>query len=80
MLAVESCITHLLIMSDFHKKSVRFSAEIRKKEFFEVNVCRNEKFQRHVKLFYEELLNEMLINKQKNFKLLIALNIARNYE
>ena len=65
-------------MSDIKKKYVHFSPEIRKKEFFEINENRNEKFQKYINLYYDEILSEMLINKQKNFKLLLALNIAPN--
>lgn len=63
-------------MSEIGKRSVRFSLEIRKKEFFEINENRNEKFQKIVNLFYKDILSEMLINKQKNFKLLLALLIV----
>ena len=62
----------------YEKRSVHFSLELRKKEFFEISDHRNEKFWKYVNLFYKEILSEMLINKQKNIKLLLALNIAQN--
>lgn len=65
-------------MSDLKKRSVHFSQEIRKKEFFEINENKNEKFRKYVTLYYDEILSKMIINKQKNFKLLLALNIAPN--
>lgn len=60
------------------KKKISFSTEIQTKEFFEINDNRNEKFRKCINLFYDEMFSEMLINKQKNFKLLIALNFAQN--
>lgn len=65
-------------MSDLKKRSVHFSQEIRKKEFFEINENKNAKFRKYVTLYYDEILSKMIINKQKNFKLLLALNIAPN--
>lgn len=65
-------------MSDLKKRSVHFSQEIRKKEFFEINENKNAKFRKYVNINYDEILSKMIINKQKNFKLLLALNIAPN--
>ena len=67
-------------MSDTKKRNVHFSSEVRREEFFEISDNRNDKFKKYVRLYYNEILSEMLINKQKNVKLLLALNIAQNYE
>ena len=60
------------------KKKVSFSMEIQKKEFFEINDNRNEKFLKYIDMCYKEILSKMLINKQKNLKLLLALAPALN--